>query len=110
MRTSNEPAPNAGARSRLRQIAIAAIAHVGYRRYADIHDIVINKGFFGSGLGLEDFRRVESVFLIAQSLLWTAEDGIDIEWWHTWAITRLQHLEVPIPPESTEEGQGVMAA
>ena len=100
---SPDPAPT---RSRLRHIAIAAIQHVGYRRYAELHNIVIVRGFFGSGLGLEDFRRVESVFLIAQSLLWSAEEGVDLAWWHDWGMARLGHLNVPIPPERSEEGEG----
>ena len=100
-------APSAPTKSRLRQIALAALTDVGYPRLAHAHDIVINKGFLNSGLDREPFDRLESVFLIAQALMWTAEDGVDIDYWHDWAIARLGHLDVPVPPpESAEEGQG----
>lgn len=100
------PSPPAVTRSRLRQIALTAIGQVGFRRFAEIHDLVIRRGFLGSGLGRPDFIRIESVFLIAQSLMWTAEDGVDIDWWHDWAVARLGHLDIRIDTESDEGGQG----
>ena len=105
MTTITTDRPAAPTRSRLRRIAIASYHHLGYRRFSHIHNTVIVKGFFGSGLGRDDFRRVESVFLIAQSLLWTAEDGVDLDWWHDWGLARLKDLNVPIPAERTGEGR-----
>ena len=104
------PSPPTATRSRLRQIAMAAIGQVGFRRFADIHNLVIRRGFLGSGLGRPDFNRIESVFLIAQSLLWTAEDGVDIDWWHDWAVARLGHLDICIDGERDEGGPGELTS